>query len=306
MWLISHLLTGLDLLKLYRVIFDSHLGIDFPYWPFVVWHPWDIVTFIGIPIVVLAVTAGWRYATALAAAFFTTLFTLSVLHVARGETGRVWMYFGPVAVGAAAIVLTGKHGEAENQSDEGGNLLRFSVLALLGLQLVVQSAVLRVMVDYGIVPESLPSATIPADAAFVDTRFGESGQIALLAYKLDALKPGQVSNITLYWQRMSNEPIDNAYKAFVHVAIDESDQARVAAHDEMPMRSQFPTTCWQQNQIVADVHPLVVAADAQPGEYPVFVGLYDRNTGQRPPTFASPPAQQMHGSVLLPTRAVVR
>jgi hypothetical protein len=56
---------------------------------------------------------------------------------------------------------------------------------------------------------------------------------------------------------------------------------------------------------VADVMPLVVSADARPGDYFVFVGLYDPLTERRPPTFASPPAQQLHGSVLLPTRARV-
>jgi len=205
------------------------------------------------------------------------------------------MYFGPVAVATAAIVLA-----------EATCRAQVAIVGLLALQLIVQGSVLRVLVDYGIVPESLPSATIPADATRVDARFGASGQIALLAYTLDELEPGEEGSITLFWQRMSEQPLDTAFKGFVHVAEDESDQARIAQHDEMPMRSQFPTTCWQQNQIVADVMPLPVNAEAQAGEYPVFVGLYDPLTNERTPTFASPPAQQMYGSVLLPTWAVVR
>jgi hypothetical protein len=254
-----------------------------------------MLTMIGLPIAMIAIFAGWRKATALSAAFVVPLVVLSLAHVARGETGRVWMYFGPVAVGAAAVVLADVPRRAQ-----------IAITGLLALQLIVQGALLRVLVDYGIVPESLPSATIPVDATRVDTRFGASGQIALLAYTLDELKPGEERKITLFWQRMSSAPIDTAYKSFVHVANDESDQARIAQHDEMPMRSQFPTTCWQPNQIVADVVPLRANPDAPPGEYPVFVGLYDPLTNQRPPTFASPPAQQMHGSVLLPTRAIVR
>jgi hypothetical protein len=294
-WAIAYVWAGLDPIALYHVVFDSHLGIEFPFWPFVFWHPWDMLTMIGLPIAMIAIFAAWRKAPALSAAFVVTLLALSLAHVARGETGRVWMYFGPVAVAAAAIVLADVTRRAQ-----------VAIVGLLALQLVVQGSLLRVLVDYGIVPESLPSATIPADATPVDARFGASGQIALLAYSLDELSPGEEGSITLFWQRMSEQPIEIAFKGFVHVATDESDQARIAQHDEMPMRSQFPTTCWQQNQIVAEVMPLPVSAEVQAGEYPVFVGLYDPLTNQRPPTFASPPAQQMHGSVLLPMRAVVK
>ena len=294
-WAVAWAWAGLDPIRLYHVVFDSHLGIPFPFWPFVFWHPWDALTMIGLPLAMIAMFAGWRRAAALSAAFVVTLLALSLAHVARGETGRVWMYFGPAAVGAASIVLANASRRAQAV-----------IVGLLAMQLIVQSAVLRVMVDYGIVPESLPGADVPAEAVRVDARFGASGQIALLAYLLDPLAPGRESQITLFWQRMSERDIDVAYKVFVHVAVDESDQDRIAQHDEMPMRSQFPTTCWQRGQIVADTMPLAAGAGAQPGEYPVFVGLYDPLTGQRPPTFASPPAQQMHGSVLLPTRAVVQ
>jgi hypothetical protein len=293
-WVIAFVWTGLDPVRLYRVVFDSHLGIDFPFWPFVFWHPWDVLTMVGLPLAMLTIFAGWRRAPALAAAFAATLLALSLAHVARGETGRVWLYLAPAAVGAAAIVLAGVPRPAQA-----------AIVGALAVQLIVQGTLLRVLVDYGIVPESLPSATIPPDATVVDARFGASGQIALLAYRLDELRPGQGGTITLYWQRTSDRAIESAYKGFVHVAADEADQNRIAQHDEMPMRSQFPTTCWQQNQVVADVMPLVVSADARPGDYFVFVGLYDPLTERRPPTFASPPAQQLHGSVLLPTRARV-
>jgi hypothetical protein len=45
--------------------------------------------------------------------------------------------------------------------------------------------------------------------------------------------------------------------------------------------------------------------DAKPGQYPIFVGLYDPAKNERPPTFASAPAKQMYGSVLLPDPATV-
>ncbi len=288
-WAAAYLFFGLNPVDMFRVIFKSHLSIDFPYWPFVVWHPWDIITFIGLPVVSLAVVLGWKKAAPLTAAFVLTLFTLSVIHVARGETGRVWLFFTPAAVGAAAILLSARR-----------NGEQIVVVGLLAVQLVVMAGVLRVLNDYGITPQAMPTVTVPAGINRIDTRFGASGQIALLGYTLPEVRPGDYVTMTLYWQDKSTTPIDAAYKVFIHVANDESDQARLTAHDASPVDWLYPTTCWQPNQIVADVHPLVIPQDARPGQYLIFVGLYDPISQTRPPTFASPPARQMYGSILLP------
>ena len=293
-WGIAFVTTGLNPRTLYTAVFDSHYSIDFPFWPFVVWHPWDMLTMIGLPIALIAIFAAWRKAPVLAAAFVVPVVILSLAHVARGETGRVWLYFTPVAVGAAAMML----------ADQTRAFQAFTI-GLLGLQLVTQGSLIRTH-EYGYYPDALPAARVPGDATAVDTRFGASGQIALLAYKLSPLTPGHEQPITLWWQRMSEAPIDSAYKAFIHVAADESDQARIAQQDEMPVRSLYPTTCWAKGQIVQDVHRVPVEPDARPGDYPVFIGLYDPVAGTRPPTFASLPSKQMYGSVLVPTKASVK
>lgn len=293
-WALAFVFFGLNPFHLYRVIMDSHLGIEFPYWPFVVWNPWDIMTFIGLPLVAITIFAGWKRAAPLAAAFCITLFTLAVLGIARAETGRVWLFFTPLAVGTAAIVLARRKGVEQTL-----------VVGLLALQLVVQAAVMRVLNDYGYTPAMMAPVTVPADAKQIDTRFGASGQIALLGYQLGDLQPGGYHKITLYWQRKSPDPIDTAYKVFIHVAMDQSDQGRITSSDTAPVDWLYPTTCWQPEQIVADEHPLVIPQDATPGSYPVFVGLYDPVNKVRPPTFASPPAQQMYGSILLPEPAHV-
>jgi len=293
-WGLMGLLFGLDPIALYKAVFESHLGIPFPFWPFVLWHPWDPMTFIGLPLVALTLTLGWRKAPALAAAFGLTLLILSLAHVARGETGRVWMFFAPAVVGASAIIL------AERTSRE-----QHSAVALLALQTAVMALVFRVLGSYGLMPDQLPVAQVPPTATVIDTRFGGNGHIALLAYEVAPLKTGEEGKITLYWQRMSTEPIDPAYSVFVHIATDENDQARVAQDDRMPVDWKYPTTCWQTEQVVMDVHPLPISADAIPGDYPIFVGLDDPAKGQRPPTFASPPAKQLYGSVLLPSKAKV-
>lgn len=299
-WCAAYVWTGLNVFTLYDVIFDSHLGIEFPFWPFVVWHPWDMLTMAGLPIVaaaLLSVFGGSASARgkkiSFASAFIVPLVILSALHVARGETGRVWLYFVPAVVAAAAALLHER------------KALAAVTFVLLGAQAAVQGAVLRVH-EYGYMPETLPVAEAPMAAVKIDTRFGASGQIALLAYEMDELAAGRESAIRLYWQRMSDEPLQTSFRSFVHVATDLNDQMRVAQTDGLPMREAYPTTCWEKGQIVVDEQRFSVSADAAPGEYLVFVGLYDSLDGQRPPTFASPPADQMHGSVLLPTRALVQ
>jgi hypothetical protein len=294
-WVAAFLLFRMDGIELARVIFRYPEVITFPYWPFVVWHPWDIITFAGVPLVAIAVTAGWKRAAPLAGAFAITLAILSLTHIARGETGRVWLFFTPLAVGAAAIVLTSRsRGE------------QVAVVALLAAQLVTQAAVMRVMKEIGIFPEALPPASVPAGATVIDTRFGARGQIALLAYEMSPAAPNGTASVTLYWQRMSAEPIDTAYRAFIHIARDEADQARIGSQDGMPVQDLFPTTCWQKDVVVKDMREVPIVRDAPPGRYPVFVGLYDLSAGARPPTFASPPARELHGSILLPEAAVVR
>lgn len=291
LWTAAWLWSGLDPFRLYQVVFDSHLGIDFPFWPFVFWHPWDLFTMAGLPLVGLTLTLGWRRAAAPTLAFVVTLAALSLAHVARGETGRVWLYFTPLVTGIAAIALTALSARWVA-----------ATLVLLVLHTSVQASLLRVLIDYGVMPEDFPVFQVPADAVQIDTRFTSNGAIALRAYQMPPAKPGEEAQITLYWERMSDEPIPIAYTAFVHIATDERDQQRIAQHNEMPYRSKYPTTCWQKGQIVADPRWVRIPADAAAREYPVFVGLYDGRTQARAPAFASPPARELYASILLPTR----
>ncbi|MCS6849411.1 MAG: hypothetical protein RMN52_17055, partial [Anaerolineae bacterium] len=183
MWLWS----GLDPFALYRVVFDSHLGIEFPYWPFVFWHPWDQVTMAGVPLVALMLARGWRErALPITAAYVITLGALSLAHVARAETGRVWLYFNPLVVAGAAVIFI-----ALPRSFAAG------ALALLALQAVVQGALLRPLVDSGIPPERYPRVEIPSDATHIDTRFTATGAIALHAYRMAPAPPGREGRITL-------------------------------------------------------------------------------------------------------------
>jgi hypothetical protein len=103
--------------------------------------------------------------------------------------------------------------------------------------------------------------------------------ISLVGYSLDQRQAvaGDTLNLTLYWQ--SKHDITHNYKVFVHLADHES--RRIAQHDSEPQNGAIPTSNWQPEQVVSDLHPLTIARDAPPGAYRLLVGLYEEKSGQR-------------------------
>jgi hypothetical protein len=274
-WLIVWLAFGFDPVATYRTGMALHYELERPYWPFVVWHAWDILTFAGLPCAGIALFLAWRRAPALSAALAGTLATLCLLHVARGETGRVWMYFVPLIVALAAIYL-----------DQHGPARRYTVVALVVLQAVVQIGVLR-MITYGSDPLTVGDAALPATLIPTEIRYGRQGEMQLLGFTLgrpeqstDQVKPGGSTAVTLYWRLNSSQPISSSYKIFIHVSDSLDDSNRIAQVDEAPMGWALPTSCWRPGQVVRDEHDFSVAADAGPGDYMLLLGLYDY-TNQR-------------------------
>lgn len=80
--------------------------------------------------------------------------------------------------------------------------------------------------------------------------------------------------VDLVWQALAET--DTAYSVFVHVI--DADGQVAAQSDAGPARNNRPTTSWLQGEYIVDEHLLGGLA---PGEYQVFVGLYDPHTGER-------------------------
>ena len=125
-------------------------------------------------------------------------------------------------------------------------------------------------------PSQQPDVSaLPAERR-VNADLGE--RITLLGY--DASWPSEVRalTVTLYW-RATSEP-DTDYTVFVHV-LDPAGQI-VGQHDGWPVEGRYPTSAWDQSEIVADTHTLDTSGLAS-GAYRVAVGLYDLATLQRLP-----------------------
>jgi hypothetical protein len=72
-----------------------------------------------------------------------------------------------------------------------------------------------------------------------------------------------------------------SYAVFIHLA---DDAGRVwAQSDSVPVNWTRPTTGWVPGEYVADTHALTLPDDLPPGEYRLWVGLYDPQTGNRVP-----------------------
>jgi hypothetical protein len=122
------------------------------------------------------------------------------------------------------------------------------------------------------------SAKPPSHSIENPLRYELADQLSLLGYDLgDSLFSTGYGCITLYWETRI-EMAEN-YTAFIHV-LDEEGQV-VAQSDSMPRGGFYPTSYWQQGEIIADEHCLRFPRNVRPVSHRVFVGMYLRETMQR-------------------------
>ena len=82
-----------------------------------------------------------------------------------------------------------------------------------------------------------------------------------------------------------NKPLDGDYTVFIHL-VDEHDQM-AGQGDGQPMGGFYPSSRWTPGEILDDVHHIVAKQKLAPGNYRVYVGLFDPVTGKRLPVLDS-------------------
>lgn len=90
----------------------------------------------------------------------------------------------------------------------------------------------------------------------------------------------QTLALKLFWERTSAAQIPNDYTVFLHVLNDAGEL--VTQMDQQPVRGNFPSTQWAQNEIVTDEYEIDLSQLAA-GHYQIFAGMYDRANGERLP-----------------------
>jgi hypothetical protein len=91
------------------------------------------------------------------------------------------------------------------------------------------------------------------------------------------VEAGAAAPLTFYWEATAAP--DEDYTVFVHLLDEEL--ALAAGADAPPVNGFYPTGLWRAGDVVDDTHLLTVPDDLAPGTYPLRVGWYDPESGNR-------------------------
>jgi hypothetical protein len=115
---------------------------------------------------------------------------------------------------------------------------------------------------------------LPPFATEVGATFG--GEIALPGYTLR--EADGTLGLELVWQAVTQPTAD--YTVFVHVLRPDGTCCAWQS-DAMPRGGAYPTSRWRPGEVVVDTYAIALPPGLPPGEYPIEVGLYLAEAGQR-------------------------
>jgi 4-amino-4-deoxy-L-arabinose transferase-like glycosyltransferase len=129
-------------------------------------------------------------------------------------------------------------------------------------------------IDYAwVYPPVAADRSLPEGITRVDIPMG--AEVVLEGY---AVRPAQGGDpglwMTLYWRCQKGELPDY----FVYARAVTADGAIAARTDSPPVMGFYPTSRWQEGQLVADEQVLLRPMETPPGSYRLEVGMYDPQT----------------------------
>ncbi len=109
--------------------------------------------------------------------------------------------------------------------------------------------------------------------------FDLADKVALVGYDLDrtTVKPGGALKLTLYWRALGE--MDRDYTVFTHL-VDEEGRI-IAQDDSQPLGGYYPTSLWEEGEVIRDSYVLTLREDVPEGEYRIEVGMYLLETMER-------------------------
>ena len=86
--------------------------------------------------------------------------------------------------------------------------------------------------------------------------------------------------MTLFWQA-EDGPTQMSHTVFTHLLGPAKADGSIlwAQHDGPPLGNSYPTTRWDQGEIIVDRHTFTVPADAPSGTFQIEAGLYTPERG---------------------------
>ena len=124
------------------------------------------------------------------------------------------------------------------------------------------------------------AAPIPVAGVGSEAVFG--GQIELTGFAgathmVGPVRPGDIAPLALWWHTRTK--LEARYKVFVHIG--KPDAPPIAQNDGEPVAGFRPSTSWSTDEMVTDYRAVWIKPGTPPGQYAIFVGLYDANTSER-------------------------
>ncbi len=104
--------------------------------------------------------------------------------------------------------------------------------------------------------------------------FDDSGILLNVARLPEAISAKESFRFITRW--LAQEPIAYPRRIFVHL-VDPQTKQLIAQHDGL----DSPTRFWRGGDQITQIHQLTIPAETPPGEYELWIGLYDPATGVR-------------------------
>ena len=226
--------TGHTILDIWQSTTLYHFALERPYWPWLWLHAWDFIIFFGPTAFALFLLTLFSRpaapASRLALALSLMLLIVLVSGTARGETGRIWSIFMPVALVGTAVALTHlsrRYQIAFSLSQAAWLVTLYAILITIGSGYTSPPA-------YGSV--AFPPGPNPPIAVSAD--FGDDLRLQAFSAQYDAATGHLL--LDLHWEARQQMMIPYFFSA---IAVSPDGQA-LAAVDWQPFDYQFPTTCW--------------------------------------------------------------
>ena len=135
-----------------------------------------------------------------------------------------------------------------------------------------------------------PPSVWPAQAAF------ENGITLNYVPLTSQWKPGDLLTLSLRWQ--SAAPPSRPYSVFIHVR---HPDGQPVAQNDYALESLEPSGAWTQGQPAQDQRAVLLPLDVAPGDYGVYVGVYDTQSPNARLNVTQPSGCDLPDSVCLGT-----
>jgi hypothetical protein len=291
-WLLFWLASGLTPLDIFGVTLGAHGELAMrAYLPWLVLHPYDVLMFSGWALVALFLWGVWRAVVVirqraqhalplqasdvLALSTLLTLLLIDFSGIVRGENARILIFYVPFFLLACARPLS----QTARQWD-------LPLLITQAVTVLVMAAVLYTIPAMlnppptqprGDLPPPLPSEAHVSNAAFADSTY--SGSFQLAEYRFIADPAAQAITVEFYWN--GGAPTERPYQFQLFAVGENSLDGEVISEplNWYPQYGNYLTTCWQAGQQIRDIVVLNLPPVSEPLVWDLWLNVVDERTG---------------------------